>query len=99
MITNMKTNKIKLVALAGLLIFGSSCDDQLNLEDPNNIGPGIVYGTDKNVKSALVGAYNNLSAGAFYGGNTFRNSEILADNNEITFTGTFNDVSDMYRKE
>ncbi|HEU5291346.1 MAG TPA: RagB/SusD family nutrient uptake outer membrane protein [Cyclobacteriaceae bacterium] len=95
----MKTNKIKLVALAGLLFYGTSCDDQLDLKDPNNIGPDIVYSTDKNVKSALLGAYNGLSAGGFFGGNTFRNSEILADNNEITFTGTFNDVSDMYRKE
>lgn len=99
MITKMKTNKIKIVALAGLLLFGSSCDDNLDLADPNNIGPTIVYNSDKNVKSALLGAYNALSAGAYYGGNTFRNSEIMADNNEITFTGTFNDVSDIYRKE
>jgi hypothetical protein len=99
MIINMKTNKIKIAALAGLLLFGSSCEDKLDLIDPNNIGPDIVYNSDKNVKSALLGAYNGLSAGAFYGGNTFRNSEILADNNEITFTGTFNDVSDIYRKE
>lgn len=95
----MKTNKIKIAALAGLLLFGSSCDDQLDLTDPNNIGPDIVYNSDKNVKSALLGAYNAISTGAFFGGQTFRNSELMADNNEIVFSGTFNDPSDMYRKE
>ena len=95
----MKTNKIKIFALAGLILFGTSCEEELNLSDPNNINSELVYSTSGNVKSALRGAYNGLSAGAFYGGNTFRNSEILADNDEITFTGTFNDVSDIYRKE
>jgi hypothetical protein len=99
MTTEMKTNNIKIIALAGLLLFGSSCEDQLELTDPNNIGPDIVYSNDKNVKSALIGAYNGLSAGAFFGGNTLRNSEILAANDEIVFSGTFNDVADIYRKE
>jgi hypothetical protein len=99
MMMNMKTNNIKIALLAGMLLFGSSCDDELALNDPNNTGPDIVFSTDKNVKSALIGAYNGLSAAAYFGGNTFRNSELLADNNEVIFSGTFNDVSDIYRKE
>jgi hypothetical protein len=99
MIMNMKTNKIKVTLLAALLFAGTACEDKLELANPNATGPDIVFSTDKNVKSALVGAYNGLSAGAFYGGNTFRNSELLADNDEIIFSGTFNDVSDIYRKE
>lgn len=95
----MKTNKIKITILAGLLLFGSACEDNLELVDPNNITSDIALSNDKNVKSVLIGAYNGLSAGSFYGGNTFRNSELLADNDEIVFSGTFNDVSDIYRKE
>jgi hypothetical protein len=99
MMTKMKTNKIKIMALSGLMWFGTSCEDDLELVNPNRIGPEIVYNSDKNIKSALTGAYNGLSAGGFYGGETFRNSELLADNDEVVFSGTFDDVSDMYRKE
>jgi starch-binding outer membrane protein, SusD/RagB family len=95
----MKTNKIKVAILAALLLVGTACEDKLDLADPNNTGPDIVFANDKNVKSALVGAYNGLSNGAYFGGNSARNGELLADNNEIVFSGTFNDVSDIYRKE
>jgi starch-binding outer membrane protein, SusD/RagB family len=95
----MKTNRLSLIALIGALLVASACDDQLELRDPNNIGPEIALANDKNVKSTLVGAYNALSAGAFFGGNSLRNGEIMAANGEIVFSGTFNDVADIYRKE
>lgn len=75
-----------------------ACEDALELNDPNNIGSNIALSTDKNVKTTLVGAYNDLSNGAFFGGNTLRNSELLAANSEVVFSGTFNDVADIYRK-
>lgn len=95
----MKTNKIKIVAFASLIFIAFACEDKLELIDPNAIGSAIALDNDKNVKSTLLGAYDALSTGAYYGGNTFRNSEILAANDEIVFSGTFNDVADIYRKE
>jgi starch-binding outer membrane protein, SusD/RagB family len=95
----MSTNKIKIISLALLLSMSYACEDKLELADPNNVSPDMAYSTDKNVKSALLGAYDALSAGAFYGGNSPRNSEIMAANGEVVFSGTFNDVSDIYRKE
>jgi hypothetical protein len=95
----MKTNRLSLIALIGTLWMASACDDQLEKIDPNNIGPEIALANDKNVKATLVGAYNSLSAGAFLGGNSPRNGELLAANDEIIFSGTFNDVADIYRKE
>lgn len=88
----------KLIALSAALMF-TSCDDQLDLTDPNNIGPEIALSTDKNVKSTLLGAYNALSNGAYFGGNSLRNAELLSAGGEIVFSGTFNDVADIYRKE
>lgn len=93
----MKTiNRILFVSL--LLVSFTACEDKLELNDPNNIGDAIALVNDKNVKSTLIGAYNALSAGALYGGNTLRNTELMAANGEIVFSGTFNDVADIYRK-
>lgn len=84
------------MACIGFFMLG--CSDDLELSDPNNIGSEIALSTDKNIKTTLIGAYDALSAPAFFGGNTQRNSELLAANAEITFTGTFNDPADIYRK-
>lgn len=95
----MKTNTIKLILLTFLLYVGSGCDDQLDLLDPNNILTELTYTSDKGVKLALIGAYNALSDDDYFGGSTQRNSELMAANDEVVFSGTFNDVSDIFRKE
>lgn len=94
-----KMKNIKICIVAALTLVGFSCSDRLEIADPNNTGDAIALSTDQNVKTTLIGAYNELSNGAFFGGNTLRNSELLADNSEVNFSGTFNDVSDLYRKE
>lgn len=95
----MKTNTIKLILLTILLYIGSGCDDQLDLADPNNALTDETYTSDKGVKLALIGAYNALSDDDYFGGSTQRNSELMAANDEVVFSGTFNDVSDIFRKE
>jgi hypothetical protein len=108
----MKTIRIKIsILMLSLLVYSTSCDDKLELVDPNNIVDAVALSSDKNVKTTLIGAYDALSGtrpnangvmfafGDLFGGNTFRNSEILAANSEIVFSGTFNDVADIYRKE
>jgi len=88
----------KYFCLGFLLISFSACEDELELTDPNNTGDAIALSNDKNVKSTLTGGYNALSSGNLFGGNTFRNSELVAAGDEIIFSGTFNDVADIYRK-
>lgn len=95
----MKTILSKFLLIVVLLAVLPACEDKLELVDPNNVDAELALSTDKSVKAALLGAYNGLSAGAFFGGNTLRNSELLAANDEVVFSGTFNDVSDLYRKE
>ena len=95
----MKTiSKNILVIFLSLYTF-TACEDKLELNDPNNVGDAIALINDKNVKTTLIGAYDGLSFGSLFGGNTFRNSELLAANGEVIFSGTFNDVSDIFRKE
>lgn len=76
-----------------------SCTDELELNDPGAIGDNIALANDANVKAVLLGGYNALSNGAFFGGNTLRNSELLAANGEIVWSGTFSDPSDIFNKE
>ncbi|GIV37342.1 MAG: membrane protein [Cyclobacteriaceae bacterium] len=83
------------ILLSGLM----ACEDKLELTDPNNTGDAIALSNDKNVKTTLNGAYDALSAGALFGGNTLRNSELLAAGEDVVFSGTFNDVADIYRKQ
>jgi tetratricopeptide (TPR) repeat protein len=92
-------NNYKKILLVAATLLATACEDKLDLTDPNNAEDKFALATDTNVKSTLIGAYNNLSAGAYFGGNTLRNSELMAANDEIVFSGTFNDVSDLYRKE
>lgn len=90
------TKKICFFILLSVLM---ACEDKLELIDPNNTGDAIALANDKNVKTTLNGAYDALSAGALFGGNTFRNSELLAAGEDVVFSGTFNDVADIYRKQ
>lgn len=92
-------NNYKRILLVAATLLATACEDKLDLTDPNNAEDKFALATDTNVKSTLIGAYNNLSTGAYFGGNTLRNSELMAANDEIVFSGTFNDVSDLYRKE
>lgn len=92
-------NNYKKILLVAATLLATACEDKLDLTDPNNAEDKFALATDTNVKSTLIGAYNNLSTGAYFGGNTLRNSELMAANDEIVFSGTFNDVSDLYRKE
>jgi hypothetical protein len=69
------------------------------LIDPDNANSDLALSSDANVKTTLNGAYDALSDGDLFGGNSLRNSELLAANDEIVFSGTFNDPSDIFRKE
>jgi starch-binding outer membrane protein, SusD/RagB family len=93
--------KFKLMIIFGALTLGlgTACEDKLDLLDPNNTGDAIALSNDKNVKTTLIGAYDALSSGNLFGGNSFRNGELLMSGNEIAFSGTFNDVADIFRKQ
>ncbi len=95
----MKMKNIKLLTFIFTMILSVSCEDKLDLVDPNNIGLDIALNSDKNVKTTLIGAYDALSDDDLFGGNTLRNSELLAANDEVVFSGTFNDPSDIFRKQ
>lgn len=91
-----KFNKYILIPL---LFIGVSCEDRLDLLPPQDVDTSVALSTDANVKAVLLGAYDALSIGDLFGGNTLRNAELLGADDEIVFSGTFGDPSDIWRKE
>ena len=94
----MKNVKIYSILFLSLLILGS-CADELDLSPPQDIDNVFALSTDANVKTVLSGAYDALSDTDLFGGNTQRNSELLGADDELQFSGTFGDPSDIWRKE
>ena len=78
---DVKRNKMKKTVihkfLALVIAIGlASCDDKLDLSPAQSIDEGQALTTDSNVKSVLVGAYNDLGNGSLFGGNILRDSEL-----------------------
>ena len=100
---DVKRNKMKKTVihkfLALVIAIGlASCDDKLDLSPAQSIDEGQALTTDSNVKSVLVGAYNDLGNGSLFGGNILRDSELLAANGEIRWAGTFNGPREIFNK-
>lgn len=88
----------KIIAGISLMLALSACEDKLELNDPQSIVNGIALTSDQNVKLVLVGGYDALSDADMYGGLVMRNSELLAANDEIVFSGTYPEPMEIFTK-
>lgn len=94
----IKIYKYIIPLFAGSLIW-TACDDELNKLPPQSLPTELALATNENVLQALNGAYNALSFTDLLGGEIMRNSELLAANNEVVFSGTFGAPNEIWRKE
>jgi len=85
------------VILGGLLV--SSCDSKLDVQPRNSLDSQQALTTQTDLQALLVGAYDALGSSALYGGDIQRNGELLGDNGETTWDGTFIDPGQIYRKQ
>ncbi|TDB61382.1 RagB/SusD family nutrient uptake outer membrane protein [Arundinibacter roseus] len=90
-------NKFSLSLIAGMLSL-AACTNQLNVEPVNTIDAGAAVATSGDVEALLVGAYDALGTTDVYGGNLQRDAELLGDNGEIFFDGTFVAPDEIFRK-
>jgi hypothetical protein len=97
MITNIK--KFFTLSLIGSFLVLGACDDRLNIEPAQAVSDELVLDTDSRVKAVLIGAYDILSSSNLFGGGLQMNSELLAANGELIFSGTYNDPAEIWRKE
>jgi tetratricopeptide (TPR) repeat protein len=91
----MKLVKYSIILFTwGTLI--TSCNKQLNLENPQAIGNDLAFSSDANIKQVLIGAYDGLSSGNLYGGNIQIFGDLMASSGELNWTGTFNTYREVF---
>lgn len=92
--------KIVLGLLAACLVTGSitSCNNKLNVEPVDSIDASNALNTPDDVQAALVGSYTSLQANAGYNGYIQLMSDLLAENGDFTFVGTFTQPQEFQRK-
>lgn len=96
----MKMIKMKyIVSLLVIIVLVTSCADKLDKLPPQAISSEIALTTEENVNKVLIGAYDVLGTGDLFGGVVLRNSELLAADGEIAFTGTFQQPGEIWNKE
>lgn len=76
----------------------TSCDKKLAIDPVNNVNADKALETSSDVEAALVGTYTGLQAVGSYGGYIQLTSDLLADNGEESFVGTFSDPPQIFRK-
>jgi hypothetical protein len=92
--------KLVLGLLAACLVTGTitSCNNKLNVEPVDSIDAGQALNTSDDVQAALVGSYTSLQADAGYNGYIQFMSDILANDGDFTFVGTFTQPQEFQRK-
>ncbi|WP_310397058.1 RagB/SusD family nutrient uptake outer membrane protein [Hymenobacter sp.] len=95
----MKKN-LHYFALAAALVTGAlaSCNSKLDVEPIDQVRAEKALLTSADVEAALVGSYNALGSNRLYGGYLQFYAELLGDNGDIDFVGTFTQPREFIQK-
>ena len=90
-------NKIFALLLTGsVLVFG--CKKPLDVQPVQSIDESVALKTNADVQVALVGSYSDMGAADLYGGRVYVNTELLGNSNEISWSGTFQGLTQIFNK-
>ena len=92
--------RIIYIAFAGIL-FGliSSCNKNLDIKPNSSIDQADAIKTSDDVKALLIGAYADMGSRSFYGGRVFLEQDLLGNTNDIDWTGTFQQMTQIFQKQ
>lgn len=93
----MKKTFINILML-GVTLFTVSCDKQLDTTPTQSLDEKDALKTSKDVEVALVGAYADLGSNDFYSGRIFVCQDLLASTTEISWSGTYEQMTQMRNK-
>jgi starch-binding outer membrane protein, SusD/RagB family len=88
-----------LAAVISIAIVIKGCDSMLDADPQQSISEDVALGTSQNVQNALVGSYALMAGGTQFGGQWHYLPELLANDNEISWTGTFFPQRDIWLKQ
>ncbi|UFH56096.1 RagB/SusD family nutrient uptake outer membrane protein [Spirosoma sp. KNUC1025] len=76
----------------------TACADRLNVEPTQSIEQSQALNTEQDVQITLIGAYDGLSDVNLYGGGIQYIGDLLGDNRDVVFGGTFATIDEIWRK-
>ncbi len=85
-----------LIGFAGFAMYG--CDKKLDTKPTSSIDVNDVFKTSDDVIGALKGCYADLGKGDFYGGQLFVGADLLGDSNQLNWTGTYEQFTQIHNK-
>jgi hypothetical protein len=91
--------KLTPVLFTILVLITACSEEDLTKLPPQSLPTELALSTEANVRQVLIGTYSALGSSNVLGGEMLRNSELLAADQEVTFTGTFDAPSQIWRKE
>jgi starch-binding outer membrane protein, SusD/RagB family len=92
----MTTQSIKNIGLLAMLLYFTACSGKLDVAPTQSINENIAINTAQDVQITLIGAYDGLSN--IYGGDAQMIGDLLGDDREVVFGGTFSTIDEIWRK-
>ncbi|MDO7885254.1 RagB/SusD family nutrient uptake outer membrane protein [Hymenobacter cheonanensis] len=84
---------------AVLLLSGlEGCNNKLNVQPTSSIDAAQAFASSSDVQAALVGCYAGLQSVNLYGGYWQFLTDLVADNGDMSFVGTFSQPQEAQRK-
>jgi starch-binding outer membrane protein, SusD/RagB family len=93
----MKINNKFIYAVAFSLIL-SSCANKLDVKPVDDVDAISAVKTSSDVEAILTGAYDSMTDGDVLGGNMQRDAELIADNGDVEWAGTFVAPGEIFEK-
>lgn len=91
-INNIRNFSLAAIAAASLW----SCEDKLNIEPTQSLSPEVALANEGGVQATLVGAYDGLQSATLYGGEIMVLNDLIGNQEDIQFTGTFQGLNEAY---
>ena len=88
----------KNISLAAALFSFVACDGKLDIVPTQSIDQNNALNSEQDVKITLVGAYDGLADNDVYAGGFEYFNDLLGDDREVLFGGTFSTIDEIWRK-
>jgi starch-binding outer membrane protein, SusD/RagB family len=89
-------NKLIFSVAFGLIL--TSCSDKLDVKPVDSVDAITAVQTSSDVEALLTGAYDSMTDADVLGGNIQRDAELIADNGDIEWGGTFVAPGEIFTK-
>jgi len=94
----MKKYKYLSIIISLLALSFTACDDNLSIEPEQNILTDVAIGSPENISNILNNAYGTARSSSSYGGGIALASELIANNGDIWWNGTYVDPAQFDEK-